>query len=107
MAKPQIQMNSRTSQLRLPSGLSDGKFSFVSATVFDEPPLPFAIVEYEVSGKSQPYGLRMDLDKRAFLDDVRNANLQKVMADFAEKVAFAIGQARSDKSSTRQATAGR
>lgn len=34
---------------------------------------PFALVRYTVDGKLQDYGLRLDLDKRAFLDALDDA----------------------------------
>jgi hypothetical protein len=32
------------------------------------PTVPFALIRYAIDGEEQPLGLRMDLDKRAFLD---------------------------------------
>lgn len=90
-------LNYETSQVRLPAGLAEGKVAFVEATVYDNPPLPFAIVSYEVAGKLQKLGLRFDLDKRAFLDDVRNASVQSILNECGPKVAAAIGQARRDR----------
>jgi len=94
MAQP-IKLNYETRQVPLPAGLAAGdRVTFVKATVFDNPPLPFAIVNYEVAGQLQENGLRMDLDKRVFLDDFEDPAIQEILSSSALRVAMAIGQAR-------------
>ena len=95
MAVP-IKLDYETRVLTLPAGLADGEVAFVSATIFVDPPLPFAIVKYQVSGNLQEKGLRMDLDKRVFLDHFEDAKFEKALRAAGPRVAMAIGQARSE-----------
>ncbi|MBY0503543.1 MAG: hypothetical protein K2X03_06530 [Bryobacteraceae bacterium] len=91
-----IRMNYEAREIRLPKGLGDGEVVFVGATVFDEPPLPFAIVNYERAGKLQEKGLRMDLHKRVFLDHFEDTVLEQALAKSGASVAVAIGVARRE-----------
>ena len=96
MAQP-IKLNYETREIRLPAGLSDNRdIVFVGATIFDEPPLPFAIVKYEQAGELQQRGLRMDLDKRVFLGYFEDPVLQATLSQAAVLVAEAIGKARHE-----------
>ena len=49
----------------------DAVITFLCAEVSREYRLPFALIRYSVDGKEQEYGLRLDIDKRVFID---NAN---------------------------------
>ncbi len=40
---------------------------------------PFALVHYAIGGARQDYGLRLDMDKRAFLDHLDDPNQQRVI----------------------------
>lgn len=96
MTQP-IKLNYETREIRLPAGLSDNRdIVFVGATIFDEPPLPFAIVKYERAGELQPRGLRMDLDKRVFLGYFEDPAFQATLTNAATLVAEAISQARRE-----------
>ncbi len=102
---PPIKLNYTAREVPLPD-LIDGKITFVAATIFDEPPLPFAIVNYKRSGKLQKKGLRMDLDKRIFLDHFDDAAFQQTLDTTAHTVAAAIGQARRAPAKTAASSAG-
>ena len=104
MSQP-IRLNYEAREVRLPEGLADGDVVFVAATVFDEPPVPFAIVNYKLAGKLQKKGLRMDLDKRVFLDHFDDAAFEQSLAALGIPVATAIGKARSESSPVHAARA--
>lgn len=96
MTQP-IKLHYETREIRLPVGLSENvEVVFVGATIFDEPPLPFAIVKYELAGALQKKGLRMDLDKRVFLSHFEDAAFQAALESSAPAVAAAIGKARRE-----------
>ena len=63
--------------------------------------IPFALVRYARNGKEQELGVRLDLDKRAFLDrfddDAENRSLQLA----APKIAHLIGKSRSRSKTSR------
>ena len=99
MSPQPIRLQYQTRKVLLPAGLAqDSPVSFVAATVFDDPPLPFAIVNYELAGQLQENGLRMDLDKRVFLDHFEDSAIQHALSESALRVAMAIGKARRGES---------
>ena len=59
---------------------------FVEAEIFTKPEIPFAIVRYRLNGKLQPEGLRLDLDKRVFLDHLEEASEEAVAASAAPAI---------------------
>ncbi len=46
----------------------DANIEFTSVRVPNGYRSPLAVVEYEVAGLLQPYGLRLDIDKAVFVD---------------------------------------
>jgi len=66
----------------------------------------FAIVNYKRSSKFQKKGLRMDLDKRIFLDHFDDAAFQQTLDTTAHTVAAAIGQARRAPAKTAACSTG-
>ena len=52
----------------LPLNLIDGGIQLSEIEVVTEPLAPLAIVYYNEDGQPQDYGLRLDLENRAFLD---------------------------------------
>ena len=54
------------------------------------PNSPFALVRYTVDGKLQGYGLRLDLDKRAFLDRLDDAETNREVRAFVPEVIDAV-----------------
>ena len=96
MTQP-IKLHYETREIRLPAGLTNSNdIVFVGATIFDDPPLPFAIVQYELAGTLQKKGLRMDLDKRVFLGQYEDATFQAALESSAAAVAAAIGKVRRE-----------
>ena len=63
-------VNYRTSTTDLPERISSGsdEIRFLRIIRFEYPASPLSIVQYEREGEEQEYGLRLDLDKFAFLD---------------------------------------
>lgn len=51
---------------------------------------PFALVRYTVDGKLQDYGLRLDLDKRAFVDALDDAETNREVRAFVPDVIDAV-----------------
>jgi hypothetical protein len=72
-----------------------GTISFVSADVSANSASPLAIVHYEVAGVPQPLGLRLDLDKRVFLDHFDDPGKEKTLVSSASTVASAVVAAAS------------
>lgn len=73
-----------------------GSVQFVKAAVSAASLGPsFAIVYYERDGETQEYGLRLDLDKRLFLDHFEDPTEEEVIASSAPEVALAISRNRS------------
>ena len=107
MTQP-IKLHYETREIRLPAGLTDSDdIVFVGATIFEDPPLPFAIVKYELAGTLQKKGLRMDLDKRVFLGHYEDAAFQATLESSAAAVAAAISKARRETAPTKFASATR
>jgi hypothetical protein len=52
----------------LPLHLEDSGIQLSEIEVANEPPKPLALVYYNDNGQPQDYGLRLDLEKQAFLD---------------------------------------
>ncbi|MEP7366147.1 MAG: hypothetical protein ABI972_23045 [Acidobacteriota bacterium] len=52
------------------------RFEFLALDLATEPKLPLATAYYAVDGVREPYGLRLDLDKRIILDSLTDEALQ-------------------------------
>jgi hypothetical protein len=48
---------------------------------------PFALVIYSINGEQQEHGLRLDLDKRVFLDNLDNPHTREIIEQSAERPA--------------------
>jgi len=52
--------------------------------------VPFALIQFSINGKNQTNGLRLDLDKRTFLDlldNVDNPDMRAFIERSAERIA--------------------
>lgn len=49
-------------------------------------PSPFALIRYSINGQEQRYGLRLDLDKQVFLDDLGDSAKDAIIAGAAPRV---------------------
>lgn len=65
--------------------------TFLSAKVSKEYLLPFALIHYTIRGKTPDYGLRLDLDKRVFIDHLEDDQDERVLQEAAPKIAEIIG----------------
>ena len=63
-------VNYRTITRNLPVNIASGQegIRFLRIIEFEYPASPLGIVQYERNGEEQEYGLRLDMDKFAFLD---------------------------------------
>ncbi|SUS08114.1 hypothetical protein DF3PB_5800004 [uncultured Defluviicoccus sp.] len=71
------------------SGMKAGNVELVQVELAS-PISPFALVRYTVDGKLQDYGLRLDLDKRAFLDALDDAETNREVRAFVPEVIDAV-----------------
>ena len=55
----------------------------------------FVLIRYAVDGHEQPLGLRLDLDKRIFLDSLDNPKVDASVQERIPKILSIIGAARS------------
>jgi hypothetical protein len=55
----------------------------------------FVLIRYAVDGREQPLGLRLDLDKRIFLDSLDNTEMDASVRERIPKILSIIGAARS------------
>jgi hypothetical protein len=46
----------------------------------------FVLVRYSLSGKEQEFGLRLDLDKKIFLDHFDDKELEKIAQDMVKPI---------------------
>jgi len=69
---------------------------FLQAEFPARPDVPFAMIWYEDDGKKQEDALRLDLDKRIFLDRFADSRDQ-VLAEAAPKIANFVAAARAKK----------
>lgn len=67
--------------------------SFLRAETSAKYRTPFVLVRYAINGIEQKEGLRLDLDKRAFLDHLEDPSLEASVANFAvaEQIAELVG----------------
>lgn len=79
----------------LPKRLSPGnELIFLRAATFVEPRLPFAIVFYELDGKEEESGLRLDLHKLVFLDHFEDDAIESLAREAAPGIAYALADDR-------------
>jgi len=85
--------------IALPGEIEGGagiEFLFVEVSkVF--PSMPFAVVHYEENGKRAPLGLRLDLDKRVFLDHFNDKAKEEVLSRAAPEICAFVGPSRQGK----------
>jgi hypothetical protein len=80
-------MDYRTKTVDLPKDLPHSAgLSFLRAIVFEQPRLPFAIVNYAIDGEEHESGLRLDLGKRVFLDHFEEAGREQAASDAAMRI---------------------
>jgi hypothetical protein len=85
--------------IALPDEIKGGagiEFLFVEISKFF-PAMPFAVVHYEENGKRVPLGLRLDLDKRVFLDHFDDGAKEEVLNRAAPKICAFVGPSRQGK----------
>jgi hypothetical protein len=56
------------------AGIQVGALQFLRAEWWKEAPR-FVLLRYAINGRTAPYGIRMDIDKRAILDSVGDPDL--------------------------------
>lgn len=52
---------------------------------------PFALIRYALEGVEQNLGLRLDMDKRAFIDHFEEEDLESAIQKAAPKIAELVG----------------
>ena len=85
--------------IALPDEIKGGagiEFLFAEVSKFF-PAMPFAVVHYEENGKRAPLGLRLDLDKRVFLDHFDDKAKQEVLNRAAPEICAFVGPSRQGK----------
>jgi hypothetical protein len=84
-------MRTRTIDLRgkVPGFAS---LEFIEAKVFD-PNAPFALVTYTDGGRQPEFGLRLDLDKFAFLDRLDDVQKDEALRTAAPQIARIVALA--------------
>jgi hypothetical protein len=55
----------------------------------------FVLIRYAVDGHEQPFGLRLDLDKRVFLDSLDNPKVDASVQERIPKILSIVAAARS------------
>jgi len=64
---------------------------FLRAEVPETHRLPFALIRYSLQGVEQEYGLRLDLDKRVFIDHFEDEEKEKTIESAAPKIVEFLG----------------
>lgn len=59
---------------------------FLNARISDEYFVPLAVVNYRLNGRDEELGLRLDMNKRAFLDHLTNTNQEEFLQQSAPKI---------------------
>ena len=67
---------------------------FLFAELPDAHPLPFAVVYYMEEGERQVLGLRLDLDKKVFLDHFDEVKKEKILQRAAPDIVSYLGNER-------------
>lgn len=68
-----------------------GDLEFLRAETSAKYRTPFVLVRYALMGAEQKEGLRLDLDKRAFLDHLEDSSLEAAVAKEAQTIASLVG----------------
>lgn len=68
-----------------------GSIEFLFAETSGSVYSPFAIVRYSVNGEEQDLGLRLDLDKRVFLDHFEDINQESIVEHAAPIISGVVG----------------
>lgn len=86
----------QTRATALPDTIASGSDArFLRVVTFGSPERPLAIVQYAIDGKEQEYGLRLDMDKRVFLDHLGDTEQENQAA--REIVSFLARREASPK----------
>jgi hypothetical protein len=64
--------------------------------------IPFALVRYALHGKEQPLGIRLDLDKRAFLDNPEDVGAKEALDSVAPQIVGLVGRKAAPASTRRR-----
>ena len=67
-----------------------GPLRFLYADISANTQVPFATVYYASDGRKERYGLRLDLDKRAFLDHFDDEEKQHALIGSASAILSAV-----------------
>lgn len=66
---------------------------FIRAEMTTKYDLPLALIRYAIQGQEQENGLRLDLDKRVFLDHLEDEEKNKVLDKAAPEIVEVVGSA--------------
>ncbi len=80
-----------------------GQVEFLRAETSAKYRTPFVLVRYALHGAEQKEGLRLDLDKRAFLDHFEDSSLEATVAREAAAIAEFVGDFLSRRGPNREA----
>ena len=79
-------------------GCVDGEpITFLRAEMSKEYQLPFALIRYSLHGEEQEYGIRLDLDKRVFIDHLQDEQCEEFLEKAAPKIAEFLGARMHDE----------
>ena len=65
---------------------------FIQAQMLQGRRSPFALVLYKKNGIAPPYGLRLDLQKKSFLDHFEDSDLEAANREAAVEISEIVGQ---------------
>jgi hypothetical protein len=68
-----------------------GDIEFLRAETSAKHRTPFVLVRYALKGQEQTHGLRLDLDKRAFLDHFEDPARESMVVRAAGQIAELVG----------------
>ena len=74
---------------------------FLQVEMLADRKTPFALVRYSDNGKEPLYGLRLDLDKRVFIDHLEDHDKDEMVTRAAITIAEYIGQKLGEDENSR------
>jgi len=87
----------RTLEINLAGRVAGGySIQFLKAEVPSEHRVPFALIRFSLEGKPQPYGLRLDMYKKTFLDHTDDKGLEEFLEQAASKIVEVLSEALSE-----------
>lgn len=101
-------VNYRTETTMLPGSIESGRagIRFLRIVQFVHPASPLTIVQYQLNGVEQADGLRLDLDKFAFLDHYAGeANIETERGAARQIVEYLANRASHSQASGRASSA--